>query len=71
MQQVEFIEKHYPFYRAEAYVGVIYTCNMCVVQMGRAKWNDAEVIEKIQKLYRKYGKYYLKANVSKKGKLLR
>lgn len=70
LQQLAFIQKNYPDLQKEAETGVIYACNQCMMLMAQAEYKNKETLEGFQELYRKYGRSYLKAPVSAKGKML-
>lgn len=70
LQQLAFIQKNYPDLQKEAETGVIYACNQCMMLMAQARYKNKEILESFQVLYRKYGRSYLKAPVSAKGKML-
>lgn len=70
LQQLAFIQKNYPSLQKEAETGVIYACNQCMMLMVQAGYKNRTILENLQVLYRKYGKSYLKAPVSAKGKML-
>lgn len=70
IEQAHFIEKHYPLYVDLAYAHIIYACNNCLRAMAKSNYNDRVVLKRFQSLYRKYGKCYLKADVSLSGKFL-
>lgn len=70
LQQLTFIQKNYPGLQKEAETGVIYACNQCMMLMAQAGYKNKEILENFQALYRKYGKSYLSAPVSVKGKML-
>ena len=70
LQQLAFIQKNYPYLQKEAETGVIYACNQCMMLMVQAGYKNKEILESFQVLYRKYGKSYLNAPVSAKGKML-
>ncbi|WP_455765228.1 glycosyltransferase family 2 protein [Gemmiger formicilis] len=70
LQQLAFIQENYPGLQKEAETGVIYACNQCMMLMAQAKYKNKEILDNFQALYRKYGKVYLSAPVSAKGKVL-
>lgn len=70
LQQLAFIQKNYPSLQKEAETGVIYACNQCMMLMAQAGYKNRTILENLQVLYRKYGKSYLSAPVSTKGKLV-
>lgn len=69
-EQLAFIRAHYPSLNKEAETGVIYACNQCLMLMAKAGYKNKAVRDEFQQLYRNYGKSYLNAPVSKKGKAL-
>ena len=69
-EQLAFIRAHYPSLNKEAETGVIYACNQCLMLMAKAGYKNKAVLDEFQQLYRNYGKSYLNAPVSKKGKAL-
>lgn len=70
LERVKFIEEKYPDLIDEAYTGVIYSCNQCLMLMGKAGFQDAETFKWMHELYRKYGKYYIQSGrTSKLGKI--
>lgn len=69
-EQLAFILTHYSSLQEEAETGVIYACNQCLMLMAKAGYKNKTVMDEFQQLYRKYGKAYLNAPVSKKGKIL-
>lgn len=69
-EQLAFILAHYPSLQKEAETGVIYACNQCLMLMAKAGYKNKAVLDEFQQLYRNYGKSYLNAPVSKKGKAL-
>ena len=69
-EQLAFICNHYPELQKEAETGVIYACNQCLLFMAKAGYKNKIVVDNFQKLYKKYGKSYLSAPVSAKGKAL-
>lgn len=68
--QLEFIKKSYPSLQKEAETGIIYACNQCLMLMAQASYKNEKNIDNLQALYREYGKAYLCAPVSVKGKIL-
>lgn len=70
LQQLAFIQKNYPSLQKEAETGVIYACNQCIILMAQAGYKNRIILENLQVLYQKYGKSYLSAPVSTKGKLV-
>ena len=69
LEQMKFIEENYPELSQYAYRDVIYACNQCVIQMGKAGFYDREKIASLQKLYREYGNSYIKLTNSIKNRL--
>lgn len=69
-EQLAFIRAHYPSLNKEAETGVIYACNQCLMLMAKAGYKNKAVLDEFQQLYRNYGKSYLNAPVSKKGRAL-
>ncbi len=70
LERVQFIEEEYPDLVDEAYTGVIYSCNQCLMLMGKAGYQDTETFEWMHGLYKKYGKYYIRSGrTSKLGKI--
>ncbi len=67
--QAGFIEEQYPDLCKLAYRGVIYSCNQCLMQMGKSHYRKEETLAMLQRLYRKYGRYYLCTKGSYKGKV--
>ncbi len=64
-----FVEDNYPNLINEAYTGIIYACNQCLMLMGKCKAYDAGALDWMQGLYRKYSRYYIKSShTSKIGK---
>lgn len=70
LHQLAFIQENYPSLQKEAETGVIYACNQCMMLMAQAKYKNKEILDNFQALYRKYGRAYLSAPVSAKGKML-
>lgn len=70
IEQSEFIVRNYPELSKQAYSGIVYACNQCLLQMARCKYNSETEDTFLQKLYRQYGKYYLCDNVSFMGKIV-
>lgn len=70
IERAEFIKKNYPGLCKQAYSGIIYACNQCLLQMAKSKFKDDKVEFYLQDLYRKYGKYYLSDKVSFLGKIV-
>lgn len=70
LEQATFIKAHYPDYAPMAYVHIVYSCNSILRAMADSKYVNKDVFNKLSILYKQYGIYYLKANVSKKGKLI-
>lgn len=68
--QLEFIKKNYPSLQKEAETGIIYACNQCLMLMAQARYKNKKNTDNLQALYREYGKSYLCAPVSVKGKIL-
>ena len=69
-EQLAFILAHYPSLQKEAETGIVYACNQCLMLMAKAGYKNKAVLDEFQQLYRNYGKSYLNAPVSKKGKAL-
>ena len=70
LERTRFIEEKYPDLADEAYTGIIYSCNQCLMLMGKAGYQDAETFKWMHELYRKYGKYYIRSGrTSKLGKI--
>lgn len=70
LERMQFIEENYPDLAENAYTGVIYSCNQCLMLMGKACYKDKETFKWMQKLYGKYGKYYIQSSrTSKLGKI--
>ena len=69
-EQLLFIQKNYPGLHKEAEAGVIYACNQNLLLMAEGNYKNNSVFQQLQKLYRNYGKSYLEAPVSIKGKLV-
>ena len=70
LERTRFIEKNYPDLVEEAYTGIIYSCNQCLMLMGKAGYQDAETFKWMHELYKKYGKYYIRSGrTSKLGKI--
>ncbi|MCI9583800.1 MAG: glycosyltransferase [Clostridium sp.] len=67
--QAEFIKSQYPDLCELAYCGVVYSCNQCLIQMGKSHYRKAETLAMLQRLYRKYGIYYLRTKRSYKGRI--
>lgn len=53
-----------------ANVEIIYACNQCLVQMAKGKYQGIKELGLLQKLYKKYGKFYIRNNVSFGGKII-
>ena len=70
IERAEFIEKNYSSLNRQAYSGIIYACNQCLIQMAKCKYNGETEEVFLQKLYRKYGKYYICDKVSFLGKVV-
>lgn len=68
--QAEFIKRKYPMLIDEAYVDIIYACNTCLKLMAISGYKNLDIYKKLHDLYKKYGRYYLKGNVSSKGKIV-
>ena len=64
----EFIEANYHDLRRQAYSGIIYACNQCLLQMAKIGFEGENEDVFLQKLYRQYGKYYICDKVSVLGK---
>ena len=69
-EQLAFVFAHYPSLQKEAETGIVYACNQCLMLMAKAGYKNKAVLDEFQQLYRNYGKSYLNAPVSKKGKAL-
>ena len=70
LERMRFIEANYPELVDEAYTGVIYSCNQCLMLMGKAGYRDAETFKWMHELYGKYSKYYIRSSkTSKLGKI--
>ena len=70
IEQANFVQMKYPALVGKAYAGIVYSCNTCLIAMARAHYNDKSLEKRLQFLYRKYGNYYCKENVSKLGKVV-
>ncbi|WP_296117110.1 glycosyltransferase [uncultured Eubacterium sp.] len=69
-KQLKFIKNKYPKLYKYGCTDLIYACNFCLKEMELGDFYDENIEKMIQKTYRQYSKYYLKAhNVSFKGKL--
>lgn len=70
IEQADFIVFNYPELKGQAYAGVIYACNQCLMLMGKSKFGNSETFKWLQGLYRKYGHYYIKSpKTSKYGRI--
>lgn len=69
MEQAGFIADNYPELISAANADIIYSCNVCLQQMGRCSFKDKKIDSEIKSLYKRYWRDYLKANVSVRGKL--
>ena len=69
LERAEFVETNYPRLKAYAYISIIYTCNMCLIQMSKSGYRKKEIFTWMQSLYRQYSGSYLKAKVSLMGKI--
>lgn len=70
IERALFIEKEYPDLVDDAYMGIIYSCNQCLMLMGKNKVRNPEVLDWMKGLYKKYGKYYIKCEkTAKLGKI--
>ena len=70
LERTQFIEKNYPDLADEAYTGIIYSCNQCLMLMGKAGYQDVETFKWMHELYQKYSKYYIRSKkTSKLGKI--
>lgn len=65
-----FIEMNYPDLRKQAYSGIVWACNQCLLQMAKTNYKGDTEDEFLQKLYRQYGKYYIGGKVSFLGKVV-
>ena len=65
-----FIEKNYLNLKKQAYSGIIWACNQCLSQMAKSRYKGKEEDAFLQKMYRRYGKYYLCNKVLLLGKIL-
>lgn len=70
IERAEFIKKNYPDLRKQAYSGIIWACNQCLLQMAKASYRGKNEDVFLQKLYRQYGKYYICDKVSFLGKIV-
>ena len=70
IERAEFIKKNYHDLRKQAYSGIIYACNQCLLQMAKASYRGKNEDVFLQKLYRQYGKYYICDKVSFLGKIV-
>lgn len=70
LKQADFIHKNYPMLIEYANVEIIYACNQCLVQMAKGKYQGIKELGLLQKLYKKYGKFYIRNNVSFGGKII-
>ena len=71
LEQLRFIEIKYPSLYKFAAAEVIYACNYCLKEMALKNYYDQSIEKKIQSLYRKYVRYYVrKNNVSISGKMM-
>ena len=70
IERAEFIEKYYPDLRKQAYSGIIYSCNQCLLQMSKIGFAGEKEDAFLQKLYRQYGRYYICEKVSLLGKVV-
>ena len=70
LEKMRFIEEKYPDLAEEAYTGVVYSCNQCLMLMGKAGFQDEKTFKWMHELYGKYGRYYIRSTrTSKLGKL--
>ena len=70
IERAEFIGKNYPDLSKQAYSGIIYACNQCLLQMAKCNFAGENEDAFLQKLYRQYGKYYICDKVSVLGKVV-
>lgn len=70
IERAEFIGKNYPDLSMQAYSGIIYACNQCLLQMAKCGFVGENEDAFLQKLYRQYGKYYICDKVSALGKVV-
>ena len=68
IERAEFIEKNYPNLRKQAYSGIVYACNQCLMQMAKSRYRGKVEDVFLQKLYRQYGRYYIWGKASFGGK---
>ena len=59
LEKYEFICQHYPFLKDAAAQNIIYACNSCAYKMVKSGIRDRTYWDKIQPLYRLYGRIYL------------
>lgn len=59
LEKYEFICRHYPLLKDIAAQNIIYACNSCAYKMVKSGVRDRIYWDKIQRLYRLYGKAYL------------
>ena len=69
-KQLAFVKEHYPILIEKAEAGVIYACSQNLLLMAKVGYRDEKVLDALQVLYRKYGSSYVKAPVSRKGKMV-
>ena len=70
IEMSEFMEINYPDLRKQAYSGIIYACNQCLLQMAKSRYKGKDEYSFLQKLYRQYGKHYIGDKVSFFGKVV-
>lgn len=70
LNQLAFVDEKYPELHRYAGSGVAYACNVCLREMTIKGYYDKPTEEKIQRLYRRYTKFYLRSKASTKGKVI-
>lgn len=65
----EFIEKNYPDLTYLAEASIVYAANQCVLKYAKSNTNDKDIVEFLQKQYRKYEMSFLKGVNSRKAKI--
>lgn len=60
LERAEYIRKYYPELLNYAQAGIVYAANVCSVRMAKSGIIDTEIIVRLQSLYRKYEKQFLK-----------
>ena len=58
-ERADFFEHNYPKQKKYAYRAIVYYCNQILISMAKSGVDDKEALVRLQKLYRKYLRYYV------------